>query len=47
MEERTHPIQRLMDNTWLLLFLGVVLTFISYTAWGVIELMSLPNATLP
>jgi hypothetical protein len=44
---RIHPIQRLLDNPWLLLALGVVIPFISYTAWGWIELSQVPPATLP
>lgn len=43
----THPIQRLMDNPWLLLALGILVPFISYTAWGWIELALLPPAALP
>lgn len=45
--ERKHPIQALMDNPWLLLLLGLLVPFISYTAWGWIELVMLPPATLP
>ena len=44
---RKHPIQALMDNPWLLLFLGIAITFISYTGWGWLELINLPQATLP
>ena len=44
---RKHPIQALMDNPWLLLFLGISLTWLSYTAWGWIELSTIPQATLP
>ncbi len=47
MEERKHPIQRLMDNPWLLLVLGLVIPIVSYTVWGLVELWSLPAATLP
>lgn len=42
-----HPLQRLMDNPWLLLFLGIVIPTISYTAWGLVELLSDAPATLP
>ena len=42
-----HPIQRLLDNTWLLLALGVLLPIISYTLWGFIELQNLKPAALP
>ncbi|MBI4509547.1 MAG: hypothetical protein HY698_07905 [Deltaproteobacteria bacterium] len=42
-----HPIQKLMDNPWLLLALGVLIPVLSYTVWGVVEVMNLPAATLP
>lgn len=42
-----HPIQRLMDNPWLLLALGVVIPFLSYTLWGWIDMASMPPAKLP
>jgi hypothetical protein len=45
--EYKHPIQKLMDNPWLLLVLGVVIPTLSYTVWGWIELWVLPTATLP
>jgi hypothetical protein len=40
-------LQRLMDNPWLLLVLGVIVPFLSYTIWGWIELGSMPPAQLP
>lgn len=39
--------QRLFDNPILLLVAGIVVMFGFYTVWGVIEMMSLPQATLP
>jgi hypothetical protein len=42
-----RALQKLMDNTWLLLTLGIVIPTISYTVWGWIELWLLPPATLP
>ncbi len=36
-----------MDNPWLLLALGVLVPFVSYTAWGWIEIMNVPPAALP
>lgn len=45
--ERRHPFQRLMDNPWLLLALGILVPFLSYTLWGWIELATVQPATLP
>lgn len=36
-----------MDNPWLLLVIGIAVAWISYTAWGWIELVQLPKAQLP
>lgn len=44
---RPHWLQRMMDNTWLLFALGVLIPFLSYTLWGWIELANMPPATLP
>ena len=44
----TAPLgQRLFDRPFLLLFLGLVVMFGFYTIWGLVEVMSLPTATLP
>jgi len=42
-----HPLQKLMDNPWLLLALGLLIPFLSYTAWGWIELLTIEAAKLP
>jgi hypothetical protein len=42
--ERIPFMQRLLDNPFLLLFLGVVLPAVLYTLWGVMELASVPLA---
>ncbi len=42
-----HPLQRLMDNPWLLLALGVLIPIVSYTLWAWVELYYLAPATLP
>ncbi|HEX7476591.1 MAG TPA: hypothetical protein VF331_02175 [Polyangiales bacterium] len=47
MEQHTQPPHKLMDNPWLLLVLGVVVPIVSYTLWGLIEIMNTPPATLP
>lgn len=46
-ESKTHPWQRVLDNPWLLLALGVLIPFLSYTAWGWIELVLVQPAKLP
>jgi len=40
-------LQKLLDNPWLLLALGILIPTLSYTAWGWIEVWLLPAATLP
>jgi hypothetical protein len=45
--EKEPLLKRLMDNTWLLLVLGVLIPMISYTLWGWIELGLVPPAQLP
>jgi hypothetical protein len=46
-EPDKHPIQRLMDNVWLLLVLGFLIPTVSYTLWAWIEVLRVPQATLP
>ena len=46
-EEEIPLGQRLMDRPFLLLAAGLVTMFVFFTIWGVIEVMSLPPATLP
>jgi hypothetical protein len=43
----TPWLQRLMDNPWLLLVLGVLIPFLSYTLWGWVELTMIAPAPLP
>ena len=45
--EKTHPLQKLMDNPWLLLLLGLVIPLVSYTIWGWLEIAGMPPSTLP
>jgi hypothetical protein len=40
-------LKRVMDNTWLLLVLGVLIPLVSYTLWGWIELGNIQPAALP
>jgi hypothetical protein len=38
-DENKHPLQKLMDNPWLLLVLGIIIPTLSYTTWGWVELI--------
>ena len=38
------PMQRLLDNHFLLLFLGVVVPTVLYILWGLMELSQMPIA---
>lgn len=46
-EGRKSRLQKLYDNPWLLLALGLLVPIASYTAWGWIKLMTLAPARLP
>ena len=46
-EPKKHPWQRLLDNPWLLLILGVLIPVLSYSVWGWIELLLTKPAQLP
>ncbi len=39
--------QRLLDRPFLLLAFCIVVMFGFYTIWGMVEILSLPQATLP
>lgn len=39
--------QKLYDNVFLLLALGLIVMFIVFTGWGLWEIYTLPPATLP
>ena len=38
-----HPMQKILDNDFLLLAFHVGFTMLSYTVWGLIELMTIPT----
>ena len=47
-DEAAVPLgQRLMDNPILLLVLGLLVMFVFYTGWGLIEIGKLTPAPLP
>ncbi|MCF8477214.1 MAG: hypothetical protein K9G60_09290 [Pseudolabrys sp.] len=42
--ERIPAMQQILDNPFLLLFLGVTIPTVLYLIWGVMELASIPLA---
>jgi hypothetical protein len=42
--ERVPMMQRILDNPFLLLFLGVTIPTVLYILWGVMEIASVPLA---
>ena len=42
--ERIPVMQRILDNPFLLLFLGVTIPTVLYILWGVMEIASVPLA---
>ncbi len=42
--ERVPVMQRILDNPFLLLFLGVTIPTVLYILWGVMEVASIPIA---
>ncbi len=42
--ERVPAMQRLLDNPFLLLFLGVVVPTVFYVIWGIMEITQIPIA---
>jgi hypothetical protein len=43
-QERVPTMQRILDNPFLLLFLGVTIPAVLYVIWGVMEVASIPLA---
>ena len=39
--------QRFFDNMYLLLALGLLVMFVIFTGWGMWEIVSMPQSTLP
>ena len=42
--EKVPFMQQLLDNPFLLLFLGVMMPMIVYSLWGVIDILTVPLA---
>jgi hypothetical protein len=43
-EERVPVMQRVLDNPFLLLFIGITIPTVLYLLWGVMEIASIPVA---
>ncbi len=43
-DEKIPLMQRLLDNPFLLLFLGVMVPMVVYVLWGVIDILMIPAA---
>ena len=43
-DEKVPMMQQLLDNPFLLLFLGVLIPMIVYMLWGVIDILTVPLA---
>ncbi len=43
-EEKVPVMQQIIDNPFLLLFLGIALPTVFYTLWGVMEVATIPVA---
>ena len=43
-EERIPAMQSLLENPFLLLFIGIVMPTVFYILWGIMEVLSLPIA---
>lgn len=46
-EDRVPLGQRLYDSPFLLLVAGILVATLVYTVWGLWEILTLPQATLP
>ena len=45
-EERIPALQHMLDNPFLLLFLGVAMPTVFYIVWGVMEMVAIPISPL-
>lgn len=43
-DERVPVMQRVLDNPFLLLFIGVTMPTVLYIVWGIMELVQIPVA---
>ncbi len=43
-EERVPAMQQILDNPFLLLFIGITVPTVFYIVWGVMEIVTIPIA---
>ncbi len=43
-EERIPAMQRILDNPFILLFIGVLFPSVFYIIWGIVEIVNIPIA---
>ena len=43
-DEKIPKMQQLLDNPFLLLFIGVLVPMVVYILWGVIDILTIPLA---
>jgi hypothetical protein len=43
-DERIPAFQRILDNPFILLFIGVVFPSVFYIIWGIVEIVNIPIA---
>lgn len=41
---KPHAMQKLLDNNWLLLLLGIAVPAVFYTLWGLWDVINIPIA---
>lgn len=45
-EERIPAFQHILENPFLLLFIGIALPTVLYTVWGIMEIVTIPISPL-
>lgn len=45
--QRIPALQKLFDRPFILLLLGMLVMVVFYTAWGLFEILTLPESALP
>ncbi len=41
---KPHAMQKLLDNNWILLLLGIAVPAVFYTLWGLWDVINIPMA---